>query len=325
MKTNIARELRKYVPRLLEASEGNCNEADMSRRIVEVKAAATRGRSGRDLVGAAKIWHSAGFTLIELLVVVAVIAILAALLLPVLASAKAQAARTQCLSNQKQLAVAWALYTGDNRESFVLNGADTTQSSAKAHLWVYGGGHGDWATLTNSQYLVGATFAFFGPLLPSALIYKCPADRSSSWYAGTKFVPELRSYAMNSYVGTPEANTVLPWELDTSDYRVYRKSADVVRNAPANLFVFMDVNPASICTPSFGVDMSAETFIHYPSSLHQGLGVVSFADSHVESHNWRDPRTRIGIAPGQEHIPHYDPSPGNQDLLWITQHTTSPR
>jgi prepilin-type N-terminal cleavage/methylation domain-containing protein/prepilin-type processing-associated H-X9-DG protein len=282
----------------------------------------TRGRSGRGLAGAARIWHPVGFTLIELLLVVAVIAILAALLLPVLASAKAQAARTQCLSNQKQLAVAWALYTGDNREAFVLNGFDTAQESTKAHLWVYGGGHGDPATLTNSQYLVGATYAFFSPLLPSAPIYKCPADRSSSWYAGTEFVPELRSYSMNSYIGTPGANTVLSQGWNTSGYRVYMKSSDV--DAPVNRFVFMDVNPASICTPGFGVDMSAKTFIHYPSSLHQGLGVVSFADGHVESHNWRDPRTRIGIAPGQEYIPHYNPSPGNQDLLWITEHTTSP-
>jgi len=266
---------------------------------------------------------SPAFTLIELLVVMAVIAILAALLLPVLSRSRIKAEGIACSSNIKQLSLALSLYADDN-EDFLVNNYGKPQTLATRNTWA--NNVESWTNSDDNTNLIYVTDTLFSPYdNRSALIYKCPADRSSSWYAGTKFVPELRSYAMNSYVGTPEANTVLPWELDTSDYRVYRKSADVVRNAPANLFVFMDVNPASICTPSFGVDMSAETFIHYPSSLHQGLGVVSFADSHVESHNWRDPRTRIGIAPGQEHIPHYDPSLGNQDLLWITQHTTSPR
>jgi prepilin-type N-terminal cleavage/methylation domain-containing protein len=56
------------------------------------------------------------FTLIELLVVIAIIAILAAILFPVFASAKEAAKKTQNLNNQKQIVTAMVLYANDNED-----------------------------------------------------------------------------------------------------------------------------------------------------------------------------------------------------------------
>jgi prepilin-type N-terminal cleavage/methylation domain-containing protein len=79
-----------------------------------------RGKPGRATVrpsrpGPPQRAHRA-FTLIELLVVVAIIAMLAAMLLPALVRAKEKAQGLQCLSNHRQLALGWRMYSEDSRD-----------------------------------------------------------------------------------------------------------------------------------------------------------------------------------------------------------------
>src|SRR5437868_3905911 len=83
-----------------------------------------RGRLSESWVGRCPrfnlAWHPA-FTLVELLVVISIVGVLASLLLPTLAQAKARAKGIFCLNNSRQLMLAWAMYADDEQERLVSN------------------------------------------------------------------------------------------------------------------------------------------------------------------------------------------------------------
>lgn len=271
-----------------------------------------------------------GFTLLELLVVAAIIAVLASLLLPALSNAKSQAQRAQCSGNQRQLTLTWLIYAGDHNERLVPNGENDLSDPEHNTLWVYGGPHPNTLAFTNNTYLQDARFAAFAPYLPSTGVYRCPADKGKLHVTGGKSllegpeVPRNRSYSLNGYVGPTLALIGAP-DYITPQFATYRKTSDILSPPPAQLFVFQDVNPASICFPAFIVRMPGggiDGFFHYPSALHDRSGVLSFADGHIENHHWGDPRT-CRKAEGAAVIVHQDPCPNNADLAWIRDRATS--
>jgi prepilin-type N-terminal cleavage/methylation domain-containing protein len=257
-----------------------------------------------------------GFTLIELLVVIAIIGILAAILMPALANAKATAKRAQCMNNQKQLATAMMLYAAENKDRLVGNGRQSPPTTAR-RFWIQGV-FVNQPDNTNTQYILDSRYALFAGYIPSTRTYVCAADRDTVKVSGQPF-PKIRSYALNAYVGWTG-----PWDYRLQPaFRVFRKLSDISgARMPQGIFAFQDVQPDSICWPFFGVEMVTDHFFNFPGSSHSRGAVLSFVDNHAEWHRWTDGRTLAAFSTSYHR--HHEASTGNADLAWLRARTTIP-
>jgi len=137
--------------------------------------------------------HRSGFTLIELLVVIAIIAILAGLLLPALAKAKAKGGQTFCLNNLKQLGYGMMMYLGDNKDIFPGTASRNTYGF-HTEDWIY------WRTNT-AMYPPVEKSPIAGNIgTVSSNLFRCPLDRDDSERrTGDQNGPYNYSYSLNSH------------------------------------------------------------------------------------------------------------------------------
>ncbi|HVY69526.1 MAG TPA: type II secretion system protein [Verrucomicrobiae bacterium] len=249
-----------------------------------------------------------GFTLIELLVVIAIIAILAGMLLPALAKAKAQAQRARCISNHKQIILTWSMYQDDFNANLSLNTRQGTST------WVYGTVHGVTEGFTNPASFTDPKRALFASYQKDYQIYRCPAENTILGTGARKF-PKLRSYSMNNYMSGGGQGALGYEPVAPTSY--YKKGSDIAR--PSDIFVFIDVEPVTICYTPFEIPTRKnQAFFSGPGGLHSNSGVLSFSDGHAESHKWRRPIIRK--VPAQT-APNPHPATSDQnDVQWVRLH-----
>jgi prepilin-type N-terminal cleavage/methylation domain-containing protein/prepilin-type processing-associated H-X9-DG protein len=210
------------------------------------------------------------FTLIELLVVIAIIALLMAILMPALSRAKEQGKRAACLSNLKQLTLAWIMYADEN-EGKLVNGA--TGYSNSNQQW---GDHTNELAWVDTRdfstwdvQIDGIRRGALYPYVKQDNLYRCPTGRR-----GQALTYSIM-FSLNAVNHT--------WIQNVKGAHV-KKITELYPKAAQRL-VFID---EGYMTPdAYAVWYLQECWFDNPPVRHGDGTTVSYADGHVEHWKWK--------------------------------------
>ena len=259
--------------------------------------------------------NAKGFTLVELLVVIGIIALLIGILIPTLSKAQQQAKVTACMSNMRQLAQGWIMYTNDNRGSIPYaetdaernaDGSINTSNKARRDGWVVDV-PGDPAFNTRASVEKGLLWKYCS----AAETYRCPASID---------LANFRSYSISLHMnGDPIfAGHLTFWETGVLPGLDPPHIVTKISKTKPDQLVFIEefdergFNGGSFVQyrgwayqPAHG----SHRWGDIPALFHRKGTVASFVDGHAEYKIWGDKRTLVAKRDEKQD--------GNQDILWL--------
>lgn len=274
------------------------------------------------------------FTLIELLMVIAIIAILAAILLPVLARANLKATEASCLNNQKQLGLAFTMYVNENNQMLINYNPPSTLNDADGFWGLDGQAPGDWTSPAVAMQDVQNCLVTNNVLYQYAAnvgVYHCPGDVRFNLPVGAG---NAVGWAFDSYAVSENVESVPNFTESFS------KMAQIRR--PSDCFIFVeqsDTRGYNVATFAMSVNGLLPpitfNFIDVFATYHGNVGTFAFADGHAEARRWMDPAI---IAAGKATLAigstvfDYQQLPTSQrpngstspDAGWLIQHCVAP-
>jgi prepilin-type N-terminal cleavage/methylation domain-containing protein len=248
-----------------------------------------------------------GFTLIELLVVIAIIAVLMGILMPSLNRAREQGRRATCLSNLKNLTLAWIMYADDNGDKIV-NGdsGEYGMAATNGPYWV----QRDWSQ--NMTEAVKKQAIMDGALYPytrTLNVYKCPTVERKVLDAYGHISPPVRTYSIADSMNCKG----WPSQMNADSVPIQRRS--LIKDA-ANRMVFID--DGGTCPSALGGWTVYSTQWRWwdPPPVRHGDGTMfSYADGRSDYRKWEDPRT-IQFGKQLPARAFSEDQVGNPDLVW---------